>query len=56
MAFSGSLNFITASDWGFASRSGPDQWTWGNSADGGAPGFLPTDFVGLNTIILEPIT
>ena len=57
MAFSGSLNFISASDIGSARYAGGNrQYAWTHAdADtiSAVNQFIPVDFVGLNTIIRE---
>ena len=54
MALSGSLNFITASGYGSAGTSFRTMQRQDQSAQG--DNFVPTDFVGLNINIKEPIT
>ena len=57
MAFSGSLNFISASDIGSARYAGGNRqyaWTQADADTHAAVNqFIPVDFVGLNTIIRE---
>ena len=57
MAFSGSLNFISASDFGayYGSPGGPRVWGGPNSIYGANRGWVPVDFAGLNTLINEPM-
>jgi len=54
MAISGSLNFLSASEYG-AVRS-TFMILDGDQTDTAAAAFTPIDFVGLNTIIREPMT
>ena len=57
MAFSGSLNFISASDVGQATYAGSNvqyAWTYADFVTStNIREFIPVDFVGLNTIIKE---
>ena len=55
MAFSGSLNFLSASDFG----SWHGSTRWGATRQGAAAlssDFTPVDFVGLNTLLYENVT
>ena len=63
MALSGTLNFISASEYGvsFTAAAGAvldKDYTgsFGVTNSLGARGFIPVDFVGMNTIIYEPLT
>lgn len=61
MAFSGSINFISASDHGRYIRVADGHHFFGATkheiaSDSDRSSFIPVDFVGLNTIILDPIT
>ena len=55
MALSGSLNFLSASTIGSYTASAVPSVTY-YGVTSSAPGFIPNDFVGLNTNIHEPIT
>jgi len=57
MAFSGSLNFISASDIGsYQVGDGSRFWHTYDSPGPAWSGWLPVDFVGLNNHIYEPIS
>ena len=63
MALSGTLNFISASEygvgWTVAAGAVLDKDYTGSFGAGtttGTPGFIPVDFVGMNTIIYEPLS
>ena len=56
MAISGSLNFLTASEVGSYLSSGNRTWFTDPGRDTGVEGFIPVDFVGLNTNVYEPIS